>query len=862
MHRHVLLFVSALAAAALLGCPGGGPAPTVFELAAQTASDFGTVVVGDQGPELTFTVTNNQGSRSGTITFALEGADGAAYRLSNDACSFSELEPHASCTVGVIFAPLSAGTKTANLVARASTGRGQVALTGKGVTRALLQASPASVNFGTIPTGGNSTDATFTVTNAGGQVTGALAVALGGAGAAQFTKPADACNGATLAAGATCTIRVRFAPSSLGAAGAAVTVTGDPGGTLTIPVAGTGGSPATLVINPTSKDYGTVNAGTQTADTTFTVTNTGSVNATNLTVALSGSTADYVKTGDTCNGLAALVPTGGTGTTSCTVKVAFKPTAFGTKNLTVTVSGRVASSAATTQVQVSPTGVGQQSFPVNVTTSGNGAGRVTGGAIDCGATCTTNVTAAASAGTITLTAVVGANSSFTGWSGDCATQNPNLTCTLTVDAAKNAGAAFDLQRFSLAPVVSASPGAAGTITSSDSQINCSGSSCAPVSYNFGTVVTLTAAAGADSRFTGWSGDCSGSATTCQVTMSQARAVTANFLPNANYAFVTSTRYTLDDLGGGTLSAAAVAGGADAACNARAAAAGLPGAYVAWIASSGGTAGSRLGTARGWLRTDGLPFADQLPGNLFYPLRRDETGAAAAAAQDVLTNADSAGTAQGSCSDFTANTGTSAVAGNPAAGSALWSSWSTTEDCAGQFRLYCLGTGATATVSAPAAPSGARILFVSSGNFMTGLGGITGAHAMCQTEATTSVLPGTYKALMADDGATAASVFTPTGGAVVRPDGVRVAATDADLFASPAVLLAPPERTASGSLSAPTAVWTGADSPATAGTAGDTCTGWVSVTGAALVGVNSTAERMFAPTTDACSSAHPVFCLQE
>src|SRR6185436_1145472 len=118
---------------------------------------------------------------------------------------------------------------------------------------------------------------------------------------------------------------------------------------------------------------------------------------------------------------------------------------------------------------------------------------------------------------------------------------------------------------------------------------------------------------------------------------------------------------------------------------------------AWIASSGGSAVAHLGTARGWLRTDGLPFADQLPGNLFYPLQRDEAGAAAAAGQDVLTNADASGAAQGSCSDFTVNTGTTAVAGNPAGGSALWSSWSSSEDCAGAFRLYCLGTSNTATV---------------------------------------------------------------------------------------------------------------------------------------------------------------------
>jgi hypothetical protein len=66
----------------------------------------------------------------------------------------------------------------------------------------------------------------------------------------------------------------------------------------------------------------------------------------------------------------------------------------------------------------------------------------------------------------------------------------------------------------------------GTVSSTPAGINC-GADCSEL-FGHGTVVTLTSSASAGSSFAGWSGACSGSGTTCQVTMSQARSVTASF----------------------------------------------------------------------------------------------------------------------------------------------------------------------------------------------------------------------------------------------------------------------------------------------------------------------------------------------
>lgn len=93
-------------------------------------------------------------------------------------------------------------------------------------------------------------------------------------------------------------------------------------------------------------------------------------------------------------------------------------------------------------------------------------------------------------------------------------------------------------------------------------------------------------------------------------------------PKPNIAFVTSTTYN-GDLGG--------LAGADQKCQALAEAAGLPAnVYKAWLSTSNENAKDRLGSARGWVRKDGKPFADTVAdivsGKIFHPLRIDENGA--------------------------------------------------------------------------------------------------------------------------------------------------------------------------------------------------------------------------------------------
>lgn len=163
---------------------------------------------------------------------------------------------------------------------------------------------------------------------------------------------------------------------------------------------------------------------------------------------------------------------------------------------------------------------------LSVAKTGTGNGVVTSvpAAISCGDTCSTQAVAGT---TITLTAASAAGSNFVAWSGDCsgteATVNVNLagarTCTARFDVQPSGAQQFALTVSKLGTGI-------GGITSSPAGIDC-GAACT-ASFNAGTVVSMTAAAGAGSGFVGWGGDCGGTGATASVTLAAVRACTATF----------------------------------------------------------------------------------------------------------------------------------------------------------------------------------------------------------------------------------------------------------------------------------------------------------------------------------------------
>src|SRR4051812_15408098 len=159
---------------------------------------------------------------------------------------------------------------------------------------------------------------------------------------------------------------------------------------------------------------------------------------------------------------------------------------------------------------------------LTVSKNGTGAGSVSSApsGVSCGTVCSASYP---SGGSVTLTAAAASGSTFTGWSGDCTGTG---TCTVTMDVDHSMTATFQLVRPTL--TVTKAGSGTGKVTSSPTGINC-GTTCS-ATFQLGASVTLKASAAAGSRFTGWSGDCTGTNTNCKLKLTASRAATATFAP--------------------------------------------------------------------------------------------------------------------------------------------------------------------------------------------------------------------------------------------------------------------------------------------------------------------------------------------
>ncbi len=277
---------------------------------------FADTVAGADSADVTFTVSNTGGGPTGGLT--VTSSDATQFVLGTDNCSTRALAPSDSCTVNVRFHPLTTGTKNATLtVSGAPGGMATSALTGLGLTGAVLGIGPSSHDFGAVLAGAQSGTFNFTVSNSGGAASGALgAAALGST--TNFAITADGCMGMTLAPGANCTVTVRFQPASVGSKSTTLTVMASPGGMDSATVTGTGQSAAALSA-PATQDFGTVTVNASTT-ANIVVTNTGDVVTSALTV--TPPTGEYSVVTNGCTGT--LAPGA-----SCTIQLRFTPTATG-----------------------------------------------------------------------------------------------------------------------------------------------------------------------------------------------------------------------------------------------------------------------------------------------------------------------------------------------------------------------------------------------------------------------------------------------------------------------------------------------------------------------------------------------------
>jgi hypothetical protein len=505
-------------------------------------NDFGSVVVGQSGTPVDFTVTNSGQSATGTITVAL-GQPGSDYALTNDACSRQSLAAGASCTISVRFQPASAIVLTATLAVSAKPGGVQVsALFGRGLTPASLSAQPSPEDFGSVVTGENASG-TITITNSGGVPTGTLASTLGGADSGEFTIMQDHCAGAPLMARASCTIVVEARPSTTGMKQASLTVSG--GASVTVALSMNALAPGSLSIAPTTDTYPAVLIATDGATHTFTVTNRGGGATGNLSASLTGSGASqFVIASDACSNHTLA------GGATCTIGVRFHPTARGGQTASLLVSatpgGAVTASLSATGLapaaltgDASMTNFGtvdvSRSSPAFTWTITN-SGDVTSGPLQTTLSGSTGDFAVMNHCTNGQTLAGGASCTIVLSFAPASSGAKSLT--ITVAGTPGGSAVLTATGTGRAPVgltVALGGTGAGSVTSDVGGINC-GTACS-ASYVFGTMVTLTATPRTGSTFGGWSGACSGTGS-CVVTMTQAQSVTASFTLNTYALTVT------------------------------------------------------------------------------------------------------------------------------------------------------------------------------------------------------------------------------------------------------------------------------------------------------------------------------------
>lgn len=176
-----------------------------------------SMLIGQTPPSATISLVNNGGATTGSLTAASSSTEVA---IQSTTCT--TLAPGASCDVVVQLAPTGRGVKTAVVTISdgAAAARASVSASVYAVTLVGAATFPDTAN------GQTSAVQSYTVINASDATTGGINASLVGS---EFAFASNTC-GAGLAPHTSCTIGVRFAPTSAGAKTATLSVSASPGG--------------------------------------------------------------------------------------------------------------------------------------------------------------------------------------------------------------------------------------------------------------------------------------------------------------------------------------------------------------------------------------------------------------------------------------------------------------------------------------------------------------------------------------------------------------------------------------------------------------------------------------------------------
>ena len=196
-----------------IGVSGSGIAPVTLSSA---KLNFGSVAVGNTSPAQVVALTNHQ--KAG-LTFTSIIAAGAGFAVAGDTCG-AGIAALATCAVSVTFSPTATGSVAGTLTfTDSATNSPQVvSLAGKGITP--VAPSTGSLSFGNVTVGTTSPAKTVTLVNSQNLTLTFMSIT----SSAGFGLASNTC-GASIAAGAKCTVGVTFSPTASGSIAGTLTFT-------------------------------------------------------------------------------------------------------------------------------------------------------------------------------------------------------------------------------------------------------------------------------------------------------------------------------------------------------------------------------------------------------------------------------------------------------------------------------------------------------------------------------------------------------------------------------------------------------------------------------------------------------------
>jgi len=326
--------------------------------------DFGGVSVGGKSTAaFTLRSTGNEELVIGAITVA---APDFSLLLAEDGCSGQTLTPAESCSLVVEYAPTVADDASGIVTVPTNVWNLReltLALTGSGLASVAL--SPSRYDFG-------STTQAFTFSNAGVNPVFVSWLSVAGPSDTDFSLTADTCTGETVAAGASCTFDLGFAPTAEGRRSARITVASDDGifPQVVADVAGIGLEATTPVgmSSPAAAAFDTQGVGSDSNPMTIQISNAGQGDLILGSGFLDGADKTHFRMMEDLCSVQTLAPAG-----TCTVQVVFAPESGGAKSAALAFpSNDPAQPGASNPITAPLTGFGVSALAVTPRTLGFG----------------------------------------------------------------------------------------------------------------------------------------------------------------------------------------------------------------------------------------------------------------------------------------------------------------------------------------------------------------------------------------------------------------------------------------------------------------------------------------------------------